>query len=253
MFNNKSRIGLCLSGGGARGAFHIGVIKALDEAGISPVILSGTSAGALSGCLYCEGIPADELLKISTRAKWYHFIGPHLPNTGLVDIKFLQQIIRENIPHNSFEKLKIPFIATATNLESGKLEYFREGNLTEPILASCAVPIVFKPVLIHGKKYLDGGILMNLPAQILKDECDYIIASNLIPQNSMGSELLNNYSSILARVLEINLYNNIKDQLPYVDLLIESAEISKFSRFDLNNAAKLYELGYKTANEALGN
>ncbi|NOT38647.1 MAG: patatin-like phospholipase family protein [Saprospiraceae bacterium] len=249
--SHKKKIGLCLSGGGARGAFHIGVLQALDEFNIVPTLVSGTSAGALTGSLYCAGVKPAELLKISTSTKWYHFIGPHVPNNGLVDFKFLQQLLNKYIPHNSFEKLKIPFIATATNLQTGFLEYFSSGPIYEPVIASCAVPIVFKPVIINGMKYLDGGITMNLPAQILRQDCDYIIGSNLIPHNSLKAEVLNSYNSILTRVLEINLFNNIKQQLPFVDLLIESEAISEFSRFDLNNAEKLFKLGHKTALEKL--
>ncbi len=241
------RIGLCLSGGGARGAYHIGVLQALQEAKINIHIVSGTSAGALIGSLYCQGISPEEILKISSQTKWYHFIGPQIPNTGLADINTIQKILLDLIPHNSFDQLKIPLITTATNLESGQLEYFSSGELIKPVLASCAVPLVFKPVTMNGNKYLDGGILMNLPVEIIEDQCDYIIGSNLIPLQSLGSDNLNNYSSIMSRVLEINLFNNIKNQIPKVNLLIQSNEIVNYSRFDLTNANELFQLAYKEA------
>lgn len=126
------RIGLCLSGGGARGAYHIGVLQAIHEANLQISIVSGTSAGALVGSLYCQGIIPEDILRISSQTKWYHFIGPQIHYTGLADIHSLQKVLFELIPHNSFEKLKIPLITNATNLESGQLEYFSKGELIEP-------------------------------------------------------------------------------------------------------------------------
>lgn len=247
------KIGLCLSGGGARGAFHIGVLKALEELSLKPVIVSGTSAGALIGALYCSGLNANAILDIAKSAKWYHFIGPHFPNTGLIDMKFLEQILNENLLVHQFNDLETPLICTATNMESGEIEYFKEGQLIPPILASCAVPVVFKPQLIHNKTYLDGGILMNLPVDILKQDAELIIASNLFPINPVRTDQLTNYTSILTRVLELSIYNSMKSQLNLADILIENKKINSYSRFKLNNTIELYELGYDSTMLKLSN
>lgn len=245
------KFGLCLSGGGARGSFHIGVIKALEEAGIKPSIVSGTSAGALIGSLYCSGLSSSEMIQLAKNTKWYHFIAPHLPSSGLIEMNFLRNILSENITHNSFESLKTPLITTATNITSGKLEYFSTGPLFEPILASCAVPVIFKPQIINENKYLDGGILMNLPASIIRSHCDYLIASNLMPIKPMKSEMLSSYGSIMGRVLELSIRQSMKLQVPLVDQMVEEESISNFSRFNLSNSIILYELGYKTGLNAM--
>ncbi|MCC6816888.1 MAG: patatin-like phospholipase family protein [Saprospiraceae bacterium] len=250
---DHQKIGLCLSGGGSRGSFHIGVIQALKEENINPVIISGTSAGALTACLFGSGLEPKDLLDFAIHTKWFHFLDTHLPPAGLIDIQKLKQLIESAISIRTFEELKIPIITTATNLYSGTLEYFKNGPLVDPVIASCAIPIVFNPVTIEDSTYLDGGILMNLPAEVIKEQCDFVIASNLIPISTNGTKVMNKFSSIIARVLEINLANNMKNQLPYVDLLIEDQDIIHFSKYDLTNAKELYKLGYQATKKALQN
>ena len=245
------RIGLCLSGGGARGSFHIGVIKALEENKIKPIIVSGTSAGALIGSFYCSGLNSEDMISIANSTKWYHFVVPHIPKTGLIDLKFLDEMLSANIQTNSFESLKLPLITTASNMEAGKIEYFQSGELFSRILASCAVPLVFKPQILNNTSYLDGGIMMNLPVEIIKDKCDFTIASNLFPRQKIDGKSLISFGSIVSRVLDLSIYNNTENQISKADLLIESNEINSYSRFNLSNSKKLIELGYNTAFKAI--
>ena len=245
------RIGLCLSGGGARGIYHIGALQFIKEAGIELDIISGCSAGALVGVLFSGGVSPETLLDLSIKTKWFNFLRPALPNKGLMDLNYLEQILTQNLNKNTFESLKIPVKVIATNLIAGKLKIFEEGSVIKPVLASCSVPLLFKPVEIENELYLDGGILMNFPASIIRDQCDILIGVSLMPIQIVKSDEINNSFKLMTRVLELSVQNNSKLQMGYCDILIESPQISQYSKFDLNTAEDLYNLGYQATREAL--
>ncbi|HQX43841.1 MAG TPA: patatin-like phospholipase family protein, partial [Saprospiraceae bacterium] len=175
------KIGLALSGGGSRGSFHIGVLAAFDALGIAPSIISGTSAGALVGSLYAAGVKPDQILEIANNVKWYNLLTTSFAKNGITNLNFLENLLTRFIPGNDFKDLKFPFLVTATNMNSGGLEIFETGEVHKPVMASCSVPLLFRPISMNGNKYLDGGIVMNLPVSPLIDRCDIIVASNLFP------------------------------------------------------------------------
>lgn len=245
------RIGLCLSGGGARGIYHIGALQFIKEAGIELAIISGCSAGALVGVLFSGGVSPETLLNLSIKTKWFNFLRPALPNKGLMDLNYLEQILTQNLYNDTFESLSIPVKVIATNLIAGKLKIFDEGSVIKPVLASCSVPLLFKPVEIENELYLDGGILMNFPASVIRDHCDILIGVSLMPVQIVKADEINNSFKLLTRVLELSVQNNSKLQMGYCDILIESPKISQYSKFDLNTAEDLYNLGYQATREAL--
>jgi NTE family protein len=242
---NKRKIGLCLSGGGARGVFHMGVLKALDEEGIRISILSGTSAGALVGSLYSAGVKPETMLSLAAGTRWFDFFKPSLPSRGLMGMDYLRFILNKYITQDDFSALEIPLKVTATNISKGILRIFDQGEVIQPVLASCSVPLLFKPILIEDEIYLDGGILTNLPASIIKEECDFLIGVSLMPLHAIGLDEVNTSFKLLTRILELSVNNNSKMQMKMCDLILESPEIATFSRFDLKGAESLYELGYK--------
>lgn len=241
------KIGVALSGGGTRGIFHIGVLAAIEEMGITPMVISGASAGALVGALYCGGMSPKEILEEARSVKWYHFLGARLPKNGVTNLDYIEGVLRNYLAHDSFELLNIPLHVATTNLQNGNHEIFSSGNLHLPILASCAVPLIFEPVVIESKIYMDGGILMNLPIEPLKPHCDLVIGSNLIPEDTLEENSLKGLTNILTRVLEISINQNTRPQRAMADLIIESSMISKYKRYDFSKPNQLYELGYKTA------
>ena len=169
------KIGLVLSGGGIRGIAHLGVLQALSEAGIKFNKISGTSAGSIVGALFAQGIEPAEILKVFMQTRLYNYIRPAFNAKGLMSLDKIRTLLLEYIPHNSFEGLKTPLIITATNYNECKVRYFSSGELINPILASSAIPVFFKPIKIDGKIYIDGGILNNFPVEPLRLDCDFII------------------------------------------------------------------------------
>ncbi len=245
------KIGLALSGGGSRGSFHIGVLAAFDALGIAPSIISGTSAGALVGSLYAAGVKPDQILEIANNVKWYNLLTTSFAKNGITNLNFLENLLTRFIPGNDFKDLKFPFLVTATNMNSGGLEIFETGEVHKPVMASCSVPLLFRPISMNGNKYLDGGIVMNLPVSPLIDRCDIIIASNLFPLVPRQDDDLTSFGNIMTRVLEVTISINTNIEKLKADILIETELINKYNRFELSFSHELFELGYNATMDAL--
>ncbi len=232
-----------MGGGAARGFFHIGVLEALEEGGIKPAIVAGTSAGAIVGAFYCAGIPPREILKIIETSTIFKVLKPRRWSGGLLSHRYLERLLSNHLPYKKLEELPLPLLVTATNLNTGKLDLFAEGEIIPVVNASASIPIMFEPVKIDGKMYLDGGLKMNLPASPLKGKCDIVIGVNLTPEVVLKNERLKTINQISARTFDLVLYNNIAPQLAYCDYVISSSELSHFGKFNLRHTKRLYDLG----------
>lgn len=182
--NDNLKIGLALSGGAAKGLAHIGVIKAIEEAGIQVDFISGSSMGALVGAAYASGVPIDTLEKVAigtdlkTVAKLFR---PGLSPSGFVDGKKVKEFLYTLYGDKKIEDLPIPFTATAADISTGKLYIISKGSLIEAVRASISIPIVFTPVKHRDNLLVDGGLVDPLPIDIVKEMgADYIIAVHVL-------------------------------------------------------------------------
>ena len=237
------KVGLSLSGGGARGISHIGVLKALEEFELSIDCISGTSTGALIAALYSYGYSPGKILETVIDTKIFSSLRPAWTWTGLVKITKLQELILKLMPENSFNALKIPLTIAATNLKKGQAEYFTSGELIPIILASCCVPVIFAPVEFDGALYVDGGITDNLPTKTLRDQCDVLIGSHC---NYVSSDYnVKNFRSVIERSLLMAIGGNTVVSRDLCDVLIEPPELGNISAFDLSDIRRLYNIGYE--------
>lgn len=237
------KIGLVLSGGGARGVAHIGVLKALNEFGIHVHYLSGTSAGAIVGSLYSYGYKPDEILSIVESTSFFSTLKIAWTWKGLLSIDGLHKVLEKYLPQNSFSSLKIPMVVAATDIRKGKIEYFSQGELISPILSSCCVPAVFNPYQFNGNLYVDGGVLDNLPVKGIKDQCDFVIGSHC---NFITSEFdVKNLRSVIERSLLMAINGNTTMSKGLCNLLIEPPDVGRFSGFDLSKARDIYSAAYE--------
>jgi NTE family protein len=237
------KVGLVLSGGGARGVCHLGVIKALDEFGVKFDFIAGTSSGSVVGSLYSYGYKPDEILKMIKSTSFFKSLKLAWTWTGLLSIDGLRDLFLKYIPENSFESLKIPVRLAVTDIVRGKIEYFSQGELIQPILASCCVPAVFKPIQHLGGVYVDGGILDNLPVKAIHDQCDFIIGSHC---NFITSQFdVKNFRSVIERSLLMAIHGNTMVSKSLCNVLIEPPEVGKYSGFDLSKAQEIFEIGYE--------
>ena len=170
--------GVSLSGGGALGFCHIGVLEALDEAGIKIDCITGCSIGSLIAVLYADGYSPKEIVSILKREKIHRMITLYRPNIyfsgGLVDTRHLQRKLSKYLSHNSFDKLKIKFYCCVTDMDSNCVRYVSTGgNLVEYVIASLAIPAVFAPVMIDDVYYFDGGSNDMMPSlPLMKENCN---------------------------------------------------------------------------------
>lgn len=251
MSEKKFKTGLVLSGGGARGFAHIGVLKALNESGIFPEIISGTSAGALIGVLYADGYSPSEILQMMNSNSRLHYIRPTVPREGLLQISGIERILRDNLRALKFEELKIPLIVTATDLNNGIIEYFSRGDLLNPVLASASIPVLFKPIIINNIHYVDGGVLDNLPIKPIENDCNFLIGSYVNPTGY--EETVTSLVQIAERTFMLSMSREVIDKSLKFDLFIAPIELKNYKILDPEKAVEVFEIGYKATKEKLKN
>ncbi len=230
MAEKQYKIGLVLSGGGARGFAHLGFLQALNDAGIFPDIISGTSAGALAGVFYADGYSPREILHLMNTGSRLDFMKPALPREGLLQIGGIIKILKSSLRAKTFEELKIPLYVTATDLNNGKAEYFSSGDLINPVIASASIPVLFQPVLINNIHYVDGGVLDNLPVKPIEKKCRFLIGSFVNPIGYI--EKINGLISIAERTFMLSMSREINEKAKKFDLLVSPPELRNFKILD---------------------
>jgi NTE family protein len=249
MSEKKYKTGLVLSGGGARGFAHLGVIQALNEAGIVPDIISGTSAGALVGVLYADGYTPKEILALMNWASRFDFMRPAMPREGLLQINGIIRILKSNLRAKTFDDLKIPLFVCATDLNNGKSAYFSEGDLFEPVIASASVPVLFQPVKINNISYVDGGVLDNLPIRPIENSCQVVIGSFVNPIGYV--EKVSGLISIAERTFMLSMAKDVLEKSKRFDVFIAPPELRNYGFLDPDKQQEVFDLGYYATKEKL--
>ncbi|MFC5411835.1 patatin-like phospholipase family protein [Larkinella bovis] len=237
------KFGLVLSGGGARGIAHLGVLKGLLEEGFGFSQLAGTSAGAIVGALFANGYTPDEILEIIETTPFYRHIRPAFTRMGLLRIDRAEELYRQLLPHDSFEALRIPMHVVATNLTDGVLAVFDSGELVRPVLASCCLPGIFEPYMINKRQYVDGAVLNNMPVEVVADKVDFIVGIHCNPFTTQKP--ITSIKGVLERSLVLAVRSKTKERLAQCHLLLEPPELSRFDVFDWRRARELFRVGYQ--------
>ncbi len=249
MPEEKYKTGLVLSGGGARGFAHLGVLQALNEADIFPDIISGTSAGALVGALYCDGHAPRDIIKIMKLQSKLDYMRPTVPRDGLLQISGVVKLLEINLKAKTFEELMLPLVVCATDLNHGKSEYISSGELITAVIASSSIPVLFKPVIINKTYYVDGGVLDNLPIKPIQNKCDLFIGSFVNPVGY--EESISGLITIAMRVFMLDQTKEMLEKKKYFDLLIAPPKLTRFGILEIEKADEIYEMGYKQTKEKL--
>ncbi|MFN8242058.1 MAG: patatin-like phospholipase family protein [Bacteroidales bacterium] len=250
MSGKTFKTGLVLSGGGARGFAHLGLIKALHEAGIYPDVVTGTSAGAIAGVLYADGYCPDDIMKILDSNKRLDYISPKMTRDSLMKISGVEKILGTHLRAKSFKDLKLPLIVAATDLINGRVKYFSDGPLLDAVLASASIPVLFSPVVIDGIQYVDGGVLDNLPVAPIEDKCSFIIGSFVNPIGPVES--ISSIIQIAERTFLLSLSKEINEKEKRFSLLFAPPELSNYKILDPVQSAEVFALGYEYARKILG-
>ena len=243
------KIGLALSGGGARGIAHLGMLRALEERGVTFNCISGASVGAIIGALYAQGMKADEILDIILKTRILSSLRPAWTLRGLLSMDRIQSLLLNLIPHNQFEQLLLPLTVAATDLQLGKPHYFSSGPLVPALLASSCVPGMFNPIFLDQTTYVDGGITDNFPVLAMRSQCDFIVGLHCNPIVPVPQA--KNFRSVLERTLLLAINSNAEKNKASCDLLIEPSGLGRFSTLELARARELADIGYQYACEFL--
>ncbi len=275
---NRPKIGLVLSGGGAKGFAHIGAIKLLEEVGIKPDYITGTSMGSIVGALYAMGYTVDEMQSISDTTDWALVLsntvslrdvamsekpyygtflteldvkksGVSLPG-GLIEgqnlLEYLSVLTAPVHGIDNFLDFPIPFTCVATDIVHGVPVALNQGNITDAIRASMAIPTAFTPVEYDTLLLVDGGWTRNLPVQEAKDMGADIIISVDVGAPLKTKEELESLVSIIDQTMWILSVQDTEKQLAMSDYLI-SPPVRGFSTFDFDLADSIIEYGYQEA------
>lgn len=279
---NKERpkVGVVLSGGGAKGYAHIGALKVIEAAGIKIDYIGGTSIGAIVGGLYASGYSADELEKImysldlnsmilnektrtdlpffdkSYREKYilelpfdnFKLGFPNALSSGQGTSEALTYLFRHVHDVNDFNKLPIPFVCVATKLSNGESVVFNSGYLPQVVMASGAYPTLLEPVHINGEKYIDGGVRNNYPVQEVIDLGADIIIGIDLQEGLLKEEDINSATKVIEQIISYNIAQKSEEQSKLVDLSIKP-NLKGFSVTSFDDKDSIINAGYKAAQE----
>lgn len=243
------KFGIALSGGGARGIMHIGVLEALNKYGIYPEIISGTSMGALVGVFYASGMQPLQILKLVKSSKMHQLIKWKLPSAGLLDMKKVLSLLQEHIPEDDFSALKKPFYCNVSNLNTGLPETKHTGKLHQWVLASASIPVIFEPQIIDGKTYVDGGLFDNLPVDCIRSQCQYLIGVHV--NHNGPEENITGIKAIAERTFRLAITQNVNESLSKCDFVIDPENTRLFNTFDFSKADEIFNLGFESTEKSL--
>ena len=247
----KYKLGLALSGGGARGFAHPGVLKAFEDLGLKPDVISGTSAGALAGVLYADGYSSGEIIEMFSKKDWKEFAEIKIPTNALFGSTGFRKFLKKHLRAKNFEDLQIPVKVVTTNLDEGFSVTFDKGPIVDAVVASCSIPIIFAPVIINDVHYVDGGLFKNFPVSTIRKECEKVIGVNVSPL------VTKKYQPTIVNIAERSYHcmsrtNTLLDR-ELCDILIEMKDLVCYKSFDLESSNKIFNIGYEDAQKALKN
>ncbi len=278
----QPKVGLTLSGGGAKGIAHIGVLKVLEEYNIKPEFITGTSMGSIIGALYSIGYSAEELEDIILSLDWNEILFDELPRVNVSmeekdsDSKYVAtfpieklkiklpsgMVSGQNITQlltkltygyhdiDDFRNLPIPFLCIATNIETGDDVVLDRGYLPEAIRASMSIPSMFKPVTVDSLLLVDGGLVRNFPVSDCKNMgADFVIGVDVGTELHSKDEL-NSMIEIMEQSIGLYGAENNKRERDLADILI-IPEVSNYSITDFNKADSLIAIGERAARKVI--
>lgn len=244
-------IGLSLSGGALRGIFHLGVIEALEEGGIGIDVLAGTSSGSIVATLYSDGKSPQDILKIASSSSLLKMMRLKPWAGGLLTHDYLKSLLNDHLTTKRLEDLPKRVKVTATNLRTGTLTVFEEGEIVPIVMASSAIPVMFNPVQIGDEYYVDGGLLMNLPVTPIREECDVVIGVNLVPEVELPRDKLSNFLKVVERTFDLAVLNNIRPESEKLDILVSMERLQEVGRMSFAGMSKVFDMGYEATQAVL--
>ncbi len=237
-------LGLALSGGGARGIAHLGVLAALEELQLPVARLAGVSSGAIASVFYAAGFPPREILRLLLATNVFRLTRPAFSRFGLLRLDAVEQLLARHLGSTiNFEDLRLPLTLVATDLMAGESVYFSAGPLLPPLLASSAVPIIYRPVEYQGRQLVDGGLLNNLPVEPLLGHAGLrVVGVHCNPINPQAR--IPNFRRLIERTLHLAINANTAARKSQCHLLLEPPELRHYRPLGYRRGPELFDIGY---------
>ncbi|MDD2422951.1 MAG: patatin-like phospholipase family protein, partial [Candidatus Cloacimonetes bacterium] len=276
-----AEIGYALSGGGARGFAHIGILKVLEEEGLKPDYISGTSIGAIIGAMYALGYNAAEIEEMASSTDWNALMQDRVSRRGLyigqkrwapygnavfeldrhwmpklpsavfkvnsLNLK-LFDLVASAAQEQDFSRYPIPFSCVATDLETGQSHIFKSGSLLQAIRASISIPSILPPFLVGDKYYIDGGISQNLPIAEVKEMGAQQVVGIKVNSTLRAARQLNNIVDVLDQTINIGVSRNLSEGLDQCDLLLEP-DLLQYSSGNFKYVREIIAIGESYARD----
>ena len=278
--NTRPKVGLVLSGGGAKGLAHIGVLKVIDSLGIKVDYIGGTSMGAVVGGLYASGYTANQLDSIFSKIDVDALLQDYTPresksfyekrndeiyaltlpfnnfklglpsglSKGLYNFNLMSRLTQHVSDVRDFDKLPIPFLCIATDVETGEQIVLDEGILAQAIIASGALPTLYSPVEINGRLLIDGGVVNNYPIEELKNRgIDFIIGID-VQDGLKNREQLKDVTAVLSQINNFSMIEKMEGKRSLTNIYIKP-DIKGFSVVSFDKGQEIIKKGNEKANE----
>ena len=244
------KITLSLSGGGLRGAAHVGAIKFLEEQGVTVTAIAGSSAGAIVGLFLAYGLKSEDMLVfLNNLEKKELFVWSGMDTTGVFSMKKLEQKLREHIAIYSYSELKIPCYTCVTDIDTGDAFYINSGDPIAYTVASSTITPLYEAKKIEDNSYIDGGFSDNLPVKPLKSYYEKNLAINI---NPLRGEDLSSFKSLLIRSILIMIRSNSMPSKKLTDAYLEIKGVANMHLFDFSEIDMAYRAGYEEIKASWG-
>lgn len=246
-------LGVALSGGGARGFAHGGVLKAMEEIGRKPDVIAGVSAGAVAAVMWASGIDADEIHKRFDRCKFSSMTSLAIRDGGggIFSLDPFRRFVEKAVaPYKRLEDLPVPVKIGVTDIATGEAVCIDHGDIGPAVMASCSIPVLFRPVKIDGRYYVDGGVARNLPAWLLRDCCESVVGINVSPCVRSEDDFRPTLTEVAMRSYHLLAKSNVRLDEPLCDKVVTVEMLAHYRVFDLSNIHSVYLTGYSAGRSA---
>ncbi len=245
-------VALVLGSGGARGYAHIGVLEVLEQQGIRPDFIVGTSAGSIVGSIYASGKSAAEMREIALKLKANDVRELNVSLKGFLDGKKVEDYVNEQVHNMPLQKMKIPMYVVATELKDGTKTVFNHGNTGQAVRASASIPSMFVPTKIRNIEYVDGGLVSPVPVEVARDlGADIVIAVDILAQ-PIHTETTNVWG-LFNQNINIMQGRLAEEELKDADIVIQPDLREKAHIFDVKGREMTMQAGVDAAKEKLAN
>jgi len=240
------KITLSLSGGGLRGAAHVGAIKFLEEQGVEVTAVSGSSAGAIVGLFLASGLKSDDMLKFLKSLEKKELFAWASGAIGIFKMERLEEKLFETLHITSYNELQIPLYTCVTDIDTGEAHYISCGNPISYTVASSTITPLFAAKKIGESFFIDGGFSDNLPVKPLKSYYEKNLAINI---NPLRGEKLSNFKSLAIRSILIMIRSNSMPSKQLTDAFFEVKGVANMHLFDFSEIEMAYNAGYSELKE----